>query len=109
MTPAELDAIEARANAASAGPWTYCGCGKCAQVSMEKGPIVMVGIGARDVSYTCGEGVDDASRLLNAEFCAHARQDVPALVAEVRRLQGAIKAWADEQQRIGWTLPNPTP
>lgn len=87
MTPAELDAIEARAKAASAGPWTYCGCGKCAQVSMEKGPIVMVGIGARDVSYTCGEGVDDASRLLNAEFCAHARQDIPALVAEVRRLQ----------------------
>jgi hypothetical protein len=91
MTAAELDAIEARANAASAGPWTYCGCGKCAQVSMEKGPIVMVGIGARDVSYTCGEGVDDASRLLNAEFCAHARQDVPALVAEVRRLRELVQ------------------
>ena len=102
MTPAELDAIEARANAASAGPWTYCGCGKCAQVSMEKGPIVMVGIGARDVSYTCGEGVDDASRLLNAEFCAHARQDVPALVAEVRRFKAERKEELDDAYQEGW-------
>lgn len=64
-----------------------------------------------------------------------ATNDIPALVAEVRRLQGAIKAWADELRefasdegiaatlearegftsatdallRIGWTLPNPTP
>jgi twitching motility protein PilT len=29
----------------------------------------------------------------NMEFIAHAREDVPALVAEVRRLRGAIVAW----------------
>ena len=59
MTPAELDAIEARA--------TY---------------DARIAVHAKDQHY--------ASRVA----------DRLALIAEVRRLQGAIKAWADAQQRV---------
>jgi hypothetical protein len=65
-----LDAIEARVNAATEGPWQIIGGGE----------------------YVTGAGVgigtaDGGIMARDAEFIAHAREDVPALVAEVRRLR----------------------
>lgn len=56
----ELDAMEARANRASQGAWMFDGNGN----------------------------IVDAAESLT--FCAHARTDVPMLVAEVRRLKRAL-------------------
>ena len=62
-----LDEIEARANAATEGPWELLGGGEYVS-----GPDILV---APDDG-----GVTSA----DAEFIAHARQDVPAFVAALR-------------------------
>ena len=62
-----LDEIEARTNAAPAGPWELLGGGEYVS-----GPDILV---APDDG-----GVTSA----DAEFIAHARTDVPALVAALR-------------------------
>ena len=64
MTQEELDAIEAREKAASPGPWW---------ISTENKIIIPMG-GANEKSSE------------NAQFVFHARRDVPALLAEVKRL-----------------------
>lgn len=84
MTQEELEAIEARANAATPGPW-------------ERWPDdVDGGDGWALVSDADGEPVVGAhpcplEQCADAEadyaFIAHARSDVPALIAEVRRLR----------------------
>ena len=67
MTEEELIEIEARAAAATPGPWKNAG-GYC------------------DVCTSDQE--KEANRQANAEFVVHARADVPALLAEVRRQRG---------------------
>ena len=57
ITEQQLAEIEARANAATEGPWTI--------------------------------------EVTNADFFAAARADVPALVAEVRKLREALQFYAD--------------
>jgi hypothetical protein len=77
MTDKHLNEIEARANAASPGPWgckwVYRGATRTAFLMREEGDGWFVGPN------------------LDATFIAHARQDVPALIAEVRRLQAERK------------------
>lgn len=86
MTDDELKAIEERANAATPAPWTTFAWSKWApdEVSVS---------GPRLTGYE-GEVVP-----ADAEFIAHARTDVPTLLAEVRRLReerrsvlGALRA-----------------
>jgi hypothetical protein len=76
----DLDAIEARASSATPGPWearqnapTMSGAVWNLRVAGEPGVKAMV------TEYQHGSA--------NADFIAHAREDVPALVAEVRRLR----------------------
>jgi hypothetical protein len=81
MTPEQLAAIKARADAATAGPWFV--------------------IKSRDVfSGVIAPGVEtigmDFEKDANAKFTAHAREDIPALVAEVERLNAR---W-DEAMKI---------
>lgn len=68
MTELDLDAIKARADAASAGPWTA-----------ERDGLVW--------APRLGDPVSGSTEMEDAEFIAAARADVPALVAEVERLQ----------------------
>lgn len=75
----DLDAIEARANAATPGPWT-----DCAELNSETGAIY-----ARGEEWRIVATVDQRER--NVPFIVHAREDVPALVAEVRSLRAAIE------------------
>ena len=104
MTAARRAAIKARCDAATPGPWV---------VSSEYASGVDLGYKPdheRTWGYGCGndfvcdlndgeyhEYNNKAEQLANASFIAHAREDVPALLAEVelwqrvaRRLAGAM-------------------
>jgi hypothetical protein len=84
-TPAlDLDAIEARANAATPGPWDF----------YEEGSTMFVSCGVTqygEALYLAG----DIENREDATFIAAARSDVPALVAEVRRLARWLRMIAD--------------
>jgi hypothetical protein len=82
----DLDAIEARAEAATKGPWDvfehYCGSCTVAQMrSCDK----LICVNAHE--HGLKPYLSDAA---NAVFIAAARTDVPALCAEVRRLQERV-------------------
>ena len=90
LSPAEagaldLDAIEARANAASAGPWV-----------LRLGPHAIPEVhgpkyGVAFTFYGEGEGENDHADA-DAAFIAAARTDVPALLARVRELEAQLAA-----------------
>lgn len=100
MTDIDLDAIEARANAATPGPpWGWA-------VSDDRR---WVDVTARGHDRVIATTYDDDL----AAFIAHARTDVPALVAEIRRLRtlrveieqgmggpASIKVWRDNALRF---------
>lgn len=79
MTDDELDAIELRALAAAREPWhvEYLGGHGYPQRITNNAAVLVA---------TTYEGTRPAG---NAEFIAHARTDVPRLLAEVRRLRRA--------------------
>ena len=88
----DLDAIEARANAATLGPWKR-------YEQMEQDSQVVQAISPRYGEYGfiyvgCPEG--DGQARADAAFVAHARADIPALIAEVRRLREEAVAARDD-------------
>ena len=96
----DLAAIEARANAASEGPWHTE-----EDVDGDDGPGMVFGPPREYVAETytgdeSGRAVADAvaggpaQQHANARFIAHARTDVPALVARVRDLTAKLDASA---------------
>jgi hypothetical protein len=76
MHPTELDEIEARCDAASPGPWKYPYRGFPGVVGSKRGCL-----------WTSGRHEGRVNHEADAEFIAHARQDVPDLIAEIRRLR----------------------
>jgi hypothetical protein len=100
MTEDDLKAIEARANAATPGPWAT-GAGK-----VEGGQVRELVIAPNDdvivaIAYGgFGNPVDRTSE--DRKFIAHARTDVPALVAEVRRLRGVVERLGSSE---AFTIP----
>jgi hypothetical protein len=72
LTEQQLDDIDARHKAATKGPWTVS----------ENYSDVLGPDGDQLASYW-----DPTSQTRNGEFIAHAREDVPALLDEVRRLR----------------------
>ncbi len=110
--PLDLDAIEARANAATPGPWHARGlddesCRNLIGVSTEPDTGLHETIGPRDGAHMVAVTMDHfhachaAERWdEDAEFIAASRADVPALVAELRRERAAAEATvAAERQR----------
>lgn len=85
MSEDELATIEARANAASPEPWAMAvdddGC-LCVRIGQSPGYTDVLYMGDLEVTLP----TDHA----NADFIAAARADVPALVAEVRRLRAGL-------------------
>ena len=75
MTEQELEEIKRRCDAASAGPWKAWIEGRDHTSGSS-----MVQTGAEDIEMS---GATDA----DYDFIAHARQDVPMLLAEIRRLR----------------------
>jgi hypothetical protein len=82
MSDLDLDAIRERAEKATPGPWeSYSVPGRNRSAA---------GYAAVEVAETEVQVTRDAGGWYDAYFIAHARTDVPALVAEVARLQGII-------------------
>lgn len=71
----DLDAIEARARAATEGPWTVNEDGH--------------GVEARADDDFGGIQIVPWIKCENAAFIAHAYQDIPALIAELRHLRAS--------------------
>lgn len=80
--PLDLDAIEARIKSTTPGPWKK-------DLDQWYSPLVVHSDWKRsgDNGYPVADFLHDG----NAAFVAHARTDVPALVAEVRRLQALLE------------------
>lgn len=104
MTEKEIEEIEARANAATPGPWMMDSGMKC----LEDGDSHFQHVLAAGMDNpACGQGIADTyhspsitvpwdgevqtippthGKIEDARFIAHAREDVPKLIAESRRL-----------------------
>lgn len=85
----DLDAIEARANAATRGPWREClaeqgGCQCCTIWSTPDD--IPVADTRTAIAYE-GKVAPESAMRNDARFIAASRSDVPALCAEVRRLR----------------------
>jgi len=86
MTQDELDAIRARAEAATPGPW--------------KGLEYFWGINGSDknlVVRDMGAGRHAKENQANQDFIAHAREDIPALLAEIDLLTRANDALGESR------------
>lgn len=75
LSSQRIDEIETRANAATPGPWTVS----------EDYSDVLGPDGEQLASYW-----NPTSATRNGEFIAHARTDVPVLLAEIRRLRALV-------------------
>ena len=86
ITVQEINDIEIRCNNATKGPWKSIIEGR----DHESGDsFVMTGIENTNDIWGRKRGVDiylTGATLPNQEFIAHARQDIPRLILEVRRL-----------------------
>jgi hypothetical protein len=78
MTEQEIQEIESRCNAASPGPWSSYVEGR----DHESGSnlIMTNGKSGFDIELT-------GATVADQDFIAHARQDIPNLLAEIRRLK----------------------
>lgn len=113
MTNEELDAIEARANAATAGPWGWQDFGGGCYLTGQYGPrpIILSVIDEGSKHVIANLEPDHLLAPLVPEhpdsvFIENARDDVPALVAEIRRLReedgrarGGIAAELDAESK----------
>lgn len=88
MTESELAVIKARADAATEGPWE-------SEIAVE-GWYEMDAYSIRGPKYWTWDG-----NMLrpDAEFIAHARTDVPKLVAQVERLRARVEELKQEVAR----------
>lgn len=79
MTDEQLQAIAARCEAATSGTWE----------TNRRTYDVEINAGKRryPIALAYSTGPSDISSVLNAAFIAHAREDVPALLAEVADLR----------------------
>lgn len=98
MNELDLSAIDARAKAATPGPWTYeytpngpCGAKCYADMIFSEHKYPPTNI-ARRPGYDSG---GPRQETINADFIAHARADVPALVAEIKRLRTLLAEKVD--------------
>ena len=81
----DLDAIGARAEAATPGPWFRVIDTDVCRLADGTHPEVAVCLRTEDVGVV-------QSHEANADFIAHARADVPALVAELRAAREVVEA-----------------
>ena len=86
MTREQLDAIRARVEAATPGPWEAGTAFCCPDMGWVDGPKRTVCPVYEGTKRTHTLDANDA------EFIAHARVDVSALLAEVERLRDTINA-----------------
>ena len=94
MTREQLDAIRARVEAATPGPWHVEGesYDECWDTDCEPLPMPWGLAGPTGKSlWSSGAGEYAHPDMATAEFIASAREDVPALLAEVERLNEEVR------------------
>jgi len=100
ISSAELDAIDRRSNLASPSPWTAFVEGRD---HSSGDTFIKIGVehdDTHDMYVTvskAGEGTKTASAI-DLDFIAHARQDIPRLIEEVRRLKRLLADSADGEK-----------
>lgn len=87
MTSLDVEAIRARCEAATPGPWFAATSNRRKDGIGVVGRLADRGTG-KAIAVFAGE---PRSRNADAEFTAAAREDVPALLAEVERLQALVE------------------
>ncbi len=101
IADAELSEMEARCLAATPGPW---------KSSVEGRDHVA---GDTVILRWAGEGYDDlylnGGSIADYDFVAAAREDLPRLIEEVRRLRGLLNSVGVEVQQSSQRTPTPTP
>lgn len=95
MTDLDLDAIQARADAATPGPWHL----DDEHIGVWTSAVDAPGGAICEPSDPYPRGLNHP--LENMRFVTHARQDIPALVAEVRRLRDQL-AYEERNQDFIW-------
>jgi hypothetical protein len=80
----DLDEIDARAEAATEGPWYHGGDKAVARQMFEPHELIV------SPNYPLIEFEPSDQGVADAKFAAHARTDVPILVAEIKRLHAAL-------------------
>jgi len=109
----DLDAIRARAAAATPAPWSLDYEGPDYEAGTSAYPESLNGpenTAAKHASAhwrdNWGHSISEISELTDAdaEFIAAAREDVPALLAEVDRLRGALAEVAKHQEDMADSL-----
>ncbi len=98
MSDLDLDAIRARADAATPGPWD------CERPNQAYRIYELSSQSPQGLNETLAE-ISGYNASDDSEFIAHAREDVPALVAEVDRLRGIV---SDILRVLSWE-PDPCP
>ena len=88
MTQEQLDAIRGRVTAATHGPWCHWS-GWDQRDNCVKSD-------SREDMHTVADVIPEAD---DAQFIAHAREDVPALLAEVERLRARLTVDDDMVER----------
>lgn len=94
----DLDAIEARAEAATPGPWRV-------EATEHPGEVTVRDGAGRDLIWGLDLGECGFEKRVDADFIAHAREDVPAMAEEIRRLRAAYQAQVDGARKDGDWLP----
>ena len=92
MTEQELEAIRQRCEAATPGPWIgdrNDGTIKYAMLGGKDGQAEVLKVDHKngESGFYCGDEVPYEQCEANEEFVKHSRQDIPALLAEVKRLK----------------------
>lgn len=106
MTNKELDAIYERVNKASTGPWTVEANGYSGKNWLIGTVCVWLGASCQDDKYysvtTDSVHASDLAgdARTDADFIAHARTDIPALLAEVNRLRNELQAALGDVYRL---------
>lgn len=88
MTDERLAEIKARAKMAKLGPW---------QVDSEENDIL-----AADESLVAELLLNNTNPYFDAMFIAHARQDIPDLIAEIERLRAELRKRCDYLEERQW-------
>lgn len=93
MTDDELRAVRERAKAATPGPWAVS-----YDEDVDTFGVVAEDDGPGDVFIVEEMGQPGQH---DAEFIAHARQDIPRLLDEIANLRGAMTAQDDRESKAG--------
>lgn len=88
----DLEAIKKRAEAATPGPWFFDANGDfgISTKADAAGSWTVIVCGMLDEHDQIFEDTYPIGTSFDGEFIAHAREDIPALIAEVERLQAKV-------------------